>query len=130
MIGILAEEEQEDIKQRDWCIAEQNNQTNHKENLEYEISQLQAKITAAEEKKAELEEAMDEALADRTAENEAFTGAKQDDLNAIELLGQAIEALSAYGANNALLLQQPEFEVSEDQAPDATFSDKDNMKNA
>merc|ERR1719353_1479535 len=144
MIKLLGDEEQKDIEQRDWCIAEQNNQTNHKENLEYEISQLQAKITAAEEKKAkleaekvdtekkkaDLEEAMDEALADRTAENEAFTGAKQDDLNAIELLGQAIEALSAYGSNNALLLQQPEFEVSEDQAPDATFSDKDNMKNA
>jgi hypothetical protein len=143
MISILGEEEQEDIEQRDWCIAEQNNQTNHKENLEYAISQLQAKITAAEEKKAKLEaekvdtekkmadlkEAMDEALADRTAENEAFTGAKQDDLNAIELLGQAIEALSAYGSNNALL-QQPEFAVSEDQAPDTTFSGKDNYKNA
>merc|ERR1719181_1997641 len=143
MIGILAEEGQEDIDQRDWCIAEQNNQTNHKENLEYDISQLQAKITAAEEKKAkleaekeetlkkksDLEEAMDEALADRTAENQAFTGAKQDDLDAIELLGQAIEALSAYGSNNALL-QQPEFAVSEDQAPDAEFSGKDNYKNA
>merc|ERR1719161_2158317 len=143
MIAILAEEETADIEQRDWCIAEQNNQTNHKENLEYDISQLQAKITAAEEKKAKLEadkvdtekkmsdlkQAMEEALADRTAENEAFAGAKQDDLNAIELLGQAIAALSAYGSNNALL-QQPEFAVSEDQAPDATFSGKDNYKNA
>merc|ERR1719240_235233 len=143
IIEELKKEGQEDIKQRDWCIAEQNNQTNHKENLEYEISQLQAKITKAEEKKAkleaekedtmkkksDLEEAMDEALADRTAENEAFSGAKQDDLNAIELLGQAIEALSAYGKNNALL-QQPAMEVSEDQAPDATFSAKDNYKNA
>merc|ERR1719443_1200185 len=55
MIKLLAEEEQADIEQRDWCIAEQNNQTNHKENLEYEISQLQAKITMAEEKKAKLE---------------------------------------------------------------------------
>merc|ERR1719502_346300 len=143
MIGILAEEGQADIEQRDWCIAEQNNQTNHKENLEYDISQLQAKITAAEKKKAELEaekedtekkmsdlkQAMEEALADRTAENQAFTAAKQDDLNAIELLGQAIEALSAYGSNNALL-QQPEFAVSEDQAPDATFSSKDAHSNA
>merc|ERR1719240_2217013 len=143
IIEELKKEGQEDIEQRDWCIAEQNNQTNHKENLEYEISQLQAKITKAEEKKAALEaekedtekkkadliEAMDEALADRTAENQAFTGAKQDDLDAIELLGQAIEALSADGKNTALL-QQPEFEVSEDQAPDATFSGKDNYKNA
>jgi len=143
MIELLAEESQEDIEQRDWCIAEQNNQTNHKENLEYDIKQLEAKITMAEKKKAELEaekedtmkkkadleEAMAEALADREAENQAFTAAKQDDLNAIELLGQAIEALSAYGGNNALL-QQPEFEVSEDQAPDATFSSKDNHADA
>merc|ERR1719321_209260 len=143
MIELLAEEGQEDIEQRDWCIAEQNNQTNHKENLEYTISQLQAKITKAEKKKAELEaekedtlkkkadliEAMEQALADREAENQAFTAAKQDDLNAIELLGQAIEALSAHGSNNALL-QQPEFAVSEDQAPDATFSSKDNHKDA
>merc|ERR1719478_1890220 len=127
MIELLGEEGQEDIEQRDWCIAEQNNQTNHKENLEYEISQLQAKITKAEKKKAELEaekedtlkkkadleEAMAEALADREAENQAFTTAKQDDLNAIELLGQAIEALSAYGSNNAFLQRkrQPTFEA-------------------
>merc|ERR1719191_2203150 len=143
MIELLKEEGQEDIEQRDWCIAEQNNQTNHKENLEYEILQLQAKITKAEkkkaeleaekektlEKKADLEEAMAQALADREAENQAFTTAKQDDLNAIDLLGQAIEALSAYGSNNAFL-QQPAMEVSEDQAPDATFSSKDNHKDA
>merc|ERR1719324_1886271 len=30
MIELLKEEGQEDIEQRDWCIAEQNNQTNHK----------------------------------------------------------------------------------------------------
>jgi len=146
MIEVLKEEGQEDIEQRDWCIAEQNNQTNHKENLEYEISQLQAKITMAEKKKAELEaekedtlkkkadleEAMEEALADREAENQAFTTAKTDDENAIELLGQAIEALSAYGSNNAFLQRrkQPAMEVSEDQAPDATFSSKDNHKDA
>merc|ERR1719460_1850858 len=112
MIELLAEESKEDIEQRDWCIAEQNNQTNHKENLEYDIKQLEAKITMAEKKKAELEAEMEDALADRTAENEAFTSAKQDDLNAIELLGQAIEALSAYGDNNAFLLQQPAMEVS------------------
>merc|ERR1719506_2248851 len=146
MIEVLKEEGQEDIEQRDWCIAEQNNQTNHKENLEYDISQLQAKITKAEKKKAELEaekedtlkkkadliEAMEEVLADREAENQAFTTAKTDDENAIELLGQAIEALSAYGSNNAFLQRrkQPAMEVSEDQAPDASFSGKDNHKDA
>merc|ERR1719353_1211961 len=131
MIELLGEEGQEDIEQRDWCIAEQNNQTNHKENLEYTISELEAEKEDTLKKKADLIEAMDQALADREAENEAFTTAKQDDLNAIELLGQAIEALSAYGANNDVLLQkQPAMEVSEDQAPDATFSSKSNQKDA
>merc|ERR1719301_98762 len=75
---------------------------------------------------------MAQALADREAENQAFTTAKTDDENAIELLGQAIEALSAYGSNNAFLQRrkQPAMEVSEDQAPDATFSSKDNHKDA
>merc|ERR1719409_1328257 len=145
MIELLGEQGQEDIEQRDWCIAEQNNQTNHKENLEYDIKQLEAKITMAEKKKAELEaekedtlkkkadleEAMEEALADREAENQAFTAAKSDDESAIELLGQAIEALSAYGDNNAFLQgKQPAMEVSEDQAPDATFSSKDSHAGA
>merc|ERR1719172_589264 len=92
-------------------------------------AKLEAEKVDTQKKMDDLIEAMKEALADRTAENAAFTGAKQDDLDAIELLGQAIEALSAYGSNNALL-QQPEFAVSEDQAPDATFSSKDNYKDA
>merc|ERR1719235_1413776 len=40
--------------------------------------------------------------------------------------------MSEYGKNNLALLQkrQPEFEVSEDQAPDATFSDAGSHKDA
>merc|ERR550537_1075962 len=72
---------------------------------------------------------MAQALADREAENAAFHAAKDDDLKAIGLLEDAIAAMSKYGENNALL-QQPEFEVSEDQAPDATFSDSDKHKGA
>merc|ERR1719263_2094640 len=54
---------------------------------------------------------------------------------AISLLADAIAAFSSYGANNEVLLQvktkkQPVFEVSEDQAPDASFSGKDNHKGA
>jgi len=56
---------------------------------------------------------------------------------AISLLADAIAAISAYGANNDVFLQvkkstkkQPVFEVSEDEAPDASFSGKDNHKGA
>ena len=62
IIEELKKEGQEDIEQRDWCIAEQNNQTNHKENLEYEIKQLESKITMAEKKKAELEAEKEDTL--------------------------------------------------------------------
>merc|ERR550537_420327 len=72
---------------------------------------------------------MAQALADREAENAAFHAAKDDDLKAIGLLEDAIAAMSKYGENNALL-QQPEFEVSKDQAPDATFSESDKHKGA
>jgi hypothetical protein len=139
MIQTLKDEAKEDQEQRDWCIEERNKERNNRDDLEYEIEQLAAKILRAEEKKAKLEaekkkteenkadliQAMEEALADRTAENEAFHAAKDDDLKAIDFISQAIDALSEYGKNNPSFLQQPEFEVSEDQAPDATFSSAD-----
>ena len=134
----------QDLKQRDWCVNEQFKADNNRDDLAYEISQLEAKILRGQEKKAkleadelatqkakeDLEAEMQQALDDRTAENGAYTTAKDDDLKAIDLLGQAIETLSAYGSNNALLQRstQPEFEVSKDQAPDAEFSDKDSNK--
>merc|ERR1719389_1453709 len=151
MIQTLKDEGQEDIKQRDWCIAERNLENNKKEDLEYDIAQLEAKIERAETKKAgleadvekteeDLEDDMAQALEDRTDENAAFHSAKEDDEKAIALLEDAISALSAYGENNALVQvpkkhekkgkKQPEFEVSPDQAPDATFSEGDKHKGA
>merc|ERR1719407_363277 len=83
---------------------------------------------------------MAQALEDRTDENGAFHSAKDDDEKAIGLLENAIAALAAYGENNALVQvpkkhekkgkKQPEFEVSPDQAPDATFSEGDKHEGA
>jgi hypothetical protein len=73
-----------------------------------------------------------EATLDRAAESAEYLKAKGDDSTAIGLLADAIAAFSAYGENNAFLqvkkstTKQPVFEVSEDQAPDASFSGKDN----
>jgi len=126
-------------------VNEQFKADNNRDDLAYEISQLEAKILRGQEQKAkleadeaatqkakdDLEAEMQQALDDRTAENAAYATAKDDDLKAIDLLGQAIETLSAYGENNAFLQRrQPEFEVSKDQAPDAEFSDKDNNSGA
>merc|ERR1711998_582990 len=79
---------------------------------------------------------------DREAEHAAFLQAKEDDENAVALLGQAIGHLSSYldankvdmgplqsGRQGGVFLQQePEFEVSEDQAPETKFSGKDDNK--
>jgi len=77
----------------------------------------------------------------RIEENQAFLAAKSDDQAAIELLVEARKALRSYSDKNdielgpvqgsvkgAALDQQPEFEVSADQAPDATFSGKGKRK--
>jgi hypothetical protein len=145
LISVLHAEGAQDIKQRDWCVDEQFKADNNRDDLADEISQLEAKILRGQETKAkleadeaatqkakdDLEAEMQQALDDRTAENGAYATAKSDDEKAIDLLGQAIEALSAYGENNAFLQRkQPEFEVSEDQAPDAEFSGKDNNAGA
>jgi len=149
MLTTLKDEEAEDIKQRDWCIEERHTEHSNRDDLEYDIAQLEAKIERAEVKKKglekdvektekakeDLEDDMAQALEDRTAENQNFHDAKEDDLKAIDLLADAIAAMSSYADNNLALLQkrskkQPVFEVSEDQAPDASFSDSDKHKGA
>lgn len=76
--------------------------------------------------------------AQRDEENTAFDLAQSDDKAAIDLLEKATKALAAYGAedqetveaNKAFVQseQDPDgtFEVSEDQAPEAEFSGRDN----
>merc|ERR1719316_905072 len=146
MIQTLKDEEQEDIKQRDWCIEERDTERNNRDDLLYDIKQLENKIDRAELKKKELNEEKDatekakedllddmaQAKADREEENANFLAAKADDEKAIALLEDATAAMSTYGENNLALLQkrQPVFEVSEDQAPDATFSSADKHKGA
>merc|ERR1719453_2553533 len=151
MIAKLKDEGHEDVVQRDWCIKEQHFNEDTKSRKEYDISQLEAKILRTEKAMAdmqkkkehtqqqlkELMEMFDEATTDRAAESAAYTQAKSDDSTAISLLEDAIAVFSQYGANNEVFLQvkksttkQPVFEVSEDQAPDASFSGKDNHAGA
>jgi hypothetical protein len=147
MIQTLKDEEGEDIKQRDWCIEERDTERNNRDDLLYDIKQLENKIDRAELKKKKLNEEKDateeakedllddmaQAKADREEENANFIAAKEDDEKAIALLQDATAAMSTYGDNNLALLQkrrQPVFEVSEDQAPDATFSSSDKHSGA
>merc|ERR1719272_1617783 len=80
----------------------------------------------------DLKDAMKTALDNRNAEHEEFQVALKDDTQAVMLLAKAIESLSAFYANNDADMslaqvrkhKQPEYTTSEDDAPDATFSDK------
>merc|ERR1712176_607138 len=106
---------------------------------EAKIDKLTALIEAKEIEKGETIQAITDLEADivsmkdqRAAENQAFLEAKGEDEDAIKLLTEARDALSAYFTKNKIemgkvqgfLQQGPEFDVPEDQAPDATFSDK------
>jgi len=149
MMGVLDREAAQDIEQRDWCKDTTHAKTEEKKNLDWEVKKAAAKIEKLETHKAKLDEHIAETaneieatntqIADMTAEREAqhsaFLQAKADDEQAIDLIARATEALTAYYKNNAVdqgkledtrhtLLQQPEFAVSEDQAPEAKFSDK------
>merc|ERR1719353_638111 len=69
----------------------------------------------------------------RKEQHAAFESAKSDDEGAAKLLAAAIESMTAFYKNNKIgmgdiqgaaqaLVQEPVFEVSADQAPDASFS--------
>merc|ERR1719261_2383557 len=144
MIQVLKDEEAADIEQRDWCKEETFKKEQEKSRYEYKIEKTEAKIVKLTEKKEELEAAiietdaqilsthedLQEMEATRTEENAQFKQAKSDDEAAIELLGQAIEHLSAYYKNNKIDIGPVQGSVKGLlQEPDATFSDKGKRKN-
>merc|ERR1719159_2118957 len=153
MIQVLKDEEQDDIKQRDWCKKQYFENSEEKAELKWLIKNNEAMIVKLDDLIAKLTETLEDTVKEidatkeqmakmteeRTDENDAFKEAKKDDEDAIALLEQAIEALSAYYKKNKIemgpvqgsvkLLQEPEFEVSKWQAPDATFSDGGKRKN-
>merc|ERR1719207_42842 len=149
MMATLKEEEKGDIEQRDWCKEETFKNEQEASRYEYKIERTGAKIMKLTAKREELEstltatiqsilntkddiKAMEDA---RKEQHAAFESAKSDDEGAVKLLAAAIEAMTAFYKNNKIgmgeiqgaaqgLLQegQPTFEVSADQAPDATFT--------
>jgi hypothetical protein len=142
VMATLKEEGQSDIDKRDQCKEDYQSIASKSSDIKWQIkndvakiNKLQAAIEARTAEKAETIEAIAEVTdeiakmeSERIAENEAFLNAKSDDEAAIELLTSAKAALSKFYKKNTFL-QAPVFEVSEDQAPEATFSDKGSRKN-
>merc|ERR1719231_814665 len=132
MIANLRAEEKADIEHRDWCESETKSAEFKNENLQYDQEQLTQKIERAEDQKVKLEEeiaktddeknmtltAMAEALATRNSENKAFKQALKDDSDAVALISQALEVLSAQYGPEAALMQQPEYKSNPDTPPE------------
>merc|ERR1719313_102090 len=147
MMATLKEEEKGDITQRDWCKEETFKNEQEASRYEYKIERTDAKIMKLTSKLEELEGTLQATIASilatkddisamedaRKEQHAAFESAKSDDEGAVKLLAAAIESMSAFYKNNKIdqgeiqgaaqaLVQQPVFEVSADQAPDATFT--------
>eukprot|EP00747_Dinoflagellata_sp_TGD_P151977 gnl/TRDRNA2_/TRDRNA2_177258_c4_seq11.p1 gnl/TRDRNA2_/TRDRNA2_177258_c4~~gnl/TRDRNA2_/TRDRNA2_177258_c4_seq11.p1 ORF type:complete len:702 (+),score=283.28 gnl/TRDRNA2_/TRDRNA2_177258_c4_seq11:74-2179(+) len=140
----LKDEGQSDIEKRDTCKEEYQSIASKSADLQWKIKnnkamidKLEKKIALRKEEKAKTIEQIEDVskqIADmedqRKAENEEFLNAKAEDEAAIELLGKTKDVLEKFHKKKgAALLQGPDFEVSEDQAPDATFSSSSSRKN-
>jgi len=155
MVQVLKDEDASDIAKRDQCKGEYQKIESTIKDLTWKIEKNEAKIDSlaaliekhqAEKAKtvAEIEDVtsqMEAMTTERTEENEAFLNAKKEDQDTIDLLMQARDMLSAYYKKNGVAMgevqgsvkgvfaqQGPEFDVSQDQAPDAVFSDKGKRK--
>merc|ERR1719218_120882 len=147
MMATLKEEEKGDITQRDWCKEETFKNEQEASRYEYKIERTDAKIMKLTSKREELESTLTATIASilatkddikamedaRKEQHAAFESAKSDDEGAVKLLAAAIESMTAFYKNNKIgmgeiqgaaqaLVQEPVFEVSADQAPDASFT--------
>jgi hypothetical protein len=153
MLVTLQEEGAADLAKKQQCLDEYQSITSKVKDLNWKIKNNKAKIQKLEElialrtkEKEETIKKIDETnaymadiTAERKEENQAYLEAKKDDEDAIALLEKAKAALRKYYKKSdiklgpvqgsvKLLQEDPEFAISEDQAPDATFSHKGSRK--
>merc|ERR1719162_565140 len=146
MLKTLAEEGADDLDKRDQCLDEYQNINKKVNKLDWNIKNNEAKIAKLEklielrtgekqdtiQKIKETNQYIADITAERKAENEAYLQAKKDDEGAVGLLEKARAAMAKFYKEQGIasLVQEPEFSRSEDAAPDATLSGKDNNQNA
>merc|ERR1719424_849340 len=116
----LRKEEQEDIDLKAWCEGERSKSAAQNEQLEYDKTMsdnsikrkenhqaaCDADIKKTEQRMADLQEEMDNALDNRNQQNKEFKDALKADTDAVMLLAKTIEALSKYYVKNGLGLVQ------------------------
>jgi len=155
MIAALKEEDVADIKKRDQCKDELLKIESKTKDLKWKIKnniatidKLTSIIEKREQEKQETIDAIDEVkeqmkqmTKEREAENKVFQQEKKEDQASIKLLKGARSVLEMYYKENDIemgeiqgsvkgmsLRQDPEFEISKYQAPEAEFSDKGSRK--
>jgi len=144
MIQTLKDEGADDLAKKTQCLDEYQKIDKTVAKLDWLIKNNEAKIEKLEglielrtkEKEETIKKIGDtnqyikDISASRKEEHEAFQQAKKDDEDAIEILETAKAAMAKFYKKNGIKMLQadPVFEVSEDQAPDATFSDKGSRK--
>jgi len=156
MIETLKKEGADDLDKKTQCLDEYQKIERTVKDLDWKIKNNLAKIAKLEklielrtkekedaiDKKKETEKYIKDITDERKEENDAYLQAKKDDQDAIALLEKARDVMAKYYKKNGIdmgpiqgsvkgaLIQQPAFERSADDAPDATFSKKGNNKNA
>merc|ERR1719399_642889 len=157
MLDTLRQEGEDDLAKKTQCLDEYQEIEKTVKDLDWKIKNNLAKIAKLEklielrtqekadaiQKKKETEQYIKDITKERKEENDAYLQAKKDDEDAIALLEKARDVMADYYKKNGikmgpiqgngrgnLLQEEPVFERSADDAPDATFSDKGNNKNA
>jgi len=146
MLDTLAKEGAADQDKKDQCLEEYQSIAKTVNDLDWKIKNNKAQIAKlaklieqrtqdkddANKKIKETNQYIADITADRKAEHEAYNQAKKDDNDAVTVLNKAKEAFTAFYKKNGIemLQQEPAFERSEDDAPDASFTKKGSNKNA
>jgi hypothetical protein len=155
MLKTLQEEGQADLEKQTQCQEQYQEVALTVQDLDWKIKNNKATIESLEEiiakreeqkaasvaKKAETEKYIKDITAEREEEHEAFEQSVKDDEAAIALLTKAKEVFSKYYKKNdikmgpiqgsvkgAFAQEEPAFNVSWEEAPDATFSKKGSNK--
>eukprot|EP00747_Dinoflagellata_sp_TGD_P155690 gnl/TRDRNA2_/TRDRNA2_177604_c2_seq15.p1 gnl/TRDRNA2_/TRDRNA2_177604_c2~~gnl/TRDRNA2_/TRDRNA2_177604_c2_seq15.p1 ORF type:complete len:556 (+),score=225.21 gnl/TRDRNA2_/TRDRNA2_177604_c2_seq15:193-1668(+) len=141
-IAVLRKEEADDIEHKDRCQAQENANQKQMTDLKHEIAmtdeelgrmadkekELEIKIETLEASMEETKKEMKEILDQRNEEEDQFKKALKEDMEAAEVIGKAITALSAFYKKNKIPLElvqkkkAPEYSVDEDKAPETGFS--------
>lgn len=140
MIELLRKEEQMDIKDRDFCFAQENKNKNDMEDLNFDIDKAKESIKRLENKIKELndkvkaleedikgtEASLEELKQLRAQEEAAFLQSVKDDTSAVALVEKAIGVLSKISQNNKVplkLVQSRSIDAPAEAPPEVSWKD-------